>query len=128
MESGQPEKAIPYFRESLAFRLPQNEATPIRLARYALGCALRASRHLDEAVLVLKEALAMGGSIGFVEEGLAECLFSLGQTAEARPLFQQAYDKLKSNTDLREREPERLARLLELGAVILSGSLKKELR
>jgi tetratricopeptide (TPR) repeat protein len=128
MEFGQSEKAIPYFRESLAFRLPQNEATPIRLARYALGCALRTSRHLDEAVVVLKEALAMGGSIGFVEEELAECLFSLGQTAEARPLFQQAYDKLKANTDLGEREPERLARLLELGASFGGAPQKKELR
>ena len=115
LELGQSEKAIPCFRESLAYRLTQNEATPIRLARYALGCALRASGRFDEAALVLKEALAMGGSIGFVEEELAECLFSLGQKAAARPLFQQAYDKLKANTDLGEREPERLARLLERG-------------
>jgi tetratricopeptide (TPR) repeat protein len=113
MELGQYEDAIRCFRESLAYRLTQKEDTPIRLARYALGCALRASSCFDEAVRVLNEALAMGGSIGFIEEELAECLSSLGNTAQAKPLFRIAYDKLKANTDLGEREPERLSRLLE---------------
>jgi hypothetical protein len=63
--------------------------------------------------VVLNEALAMGGSIGFIEEELAECLFSLGKTVQAKPLFQAAYNKLKANTNLGEREPERLSRLLE---------------
>jgi tetratricopeptide (TPR) repeat protein len=112
MESGQPENAVECFRESLGYRLTQKEHTPVRLARYALGCALRGARHFDEAVLVLNEALAMGGSIGFIEEELAECLFSLGKTAQAKPLFQAAYNKLKANTNLGEREPERLSRLL----------------
>jgi tetratricopeptide (TPR) repeat protein len=113
MESGQPENAVPCFRESLACRLAQNESTPIRLARYALGCALRASHHLEEAVFVLNEALAMGGSVGYIEEELAECLLSLGQPVQAKPLFQVAYNKLKTNADLAERDPERLSRLME---------------
>ncbi len=113
MELGQPENAVKYFSESLAYRLTQKEPTPVRLARYALGCALRGSHHFDEAVLVLNEALAMGGSSGFIEEELAECLFSLGKTVQAKPLFQAAYNKLKANTNLGEREPERLSRLLE---------------
>jgi hypothetical protein len=62
---------------------------------------------------MLNEALAMGGSIGFIEEELAECLFSLGRTAQAKPLFQAAHNKLKANTNLGEREPERLSRLLK---------------
>ena len=113
MELGKPEKAVDYFRESLVCRLTQKDEKPIRLARYALGRALRASGHCNEAIVVLNEALAMGGSIGFIEEELAECLSSLGQTVEARPLFLIAYNKLKANTDLGEREPERLSRLLE---------------
>jgi len=84
MELGQPENAVKYFRESLAYRLTQKERTPVRLARYALGCALRGSHQFDEAVLVLNEALAMGGSIGFIEEELAECLYSLGKTVQAK--------------------------------------------
>ena len=113
MESGQPEDAVKCFAESLACRLAQSEPTPIRLARYGLGCALRASHRFEEAVLVLNEALAMGGSIGYIEEELAECLLSLGQTAQAKSLFKTAYDKLRANTDLAERTPERLSRLLE---------------
>ena len=113
MELGQPENAVQCFRESLAHRLDQREPTPIRLARYALGCAQRASHHLEEAVVVLNEALAMGGSIGYIEEELAECLLSLGQADRAKPLFQAAYGKLKANTDLAERDPKRLALLLE---------------
>jgi tetratricopeptide (TPR) repeat protein len=113
LELGQPENAVQYFRESLAYRQNQNEPTPIRLARYGLGCALRASHRLEDAVLVLNEALAMGGSIGYIEEELAECLLSLGQPVQAKPLFQAAYSKLKANTDLDERDSKRLSRLLE---------------
>jgi tetratricopeptide (TPR) repeat protein len=112
MELGQPEKAVKSFREALTYRVTQKDQTPIRLARYALGSALRASRQLDEAVSVLNEALAMGGSIGFIEEELAECHSLLGETEQAKPLYQTAYEKLKANTDLAERDPERLSRLL----------------
>lgn len=112
MDLGQPEKAVDSFMEALAHRLTQKERTPIRLARYALGCALRASLQLDEAVSVLNQALAMGGSLGFIEEELAECLFSLGKAEQAKSLYEAAYNKLKANTDLEKRDPERLSRLL----------------
>jgi tetratricopeptide (TPR) repeat protein len=113
MELGQPEKAVASFREALACRLAQKDQTPIRRARYALGCALRSSRQLDEAGVVLNEALEMGGSIGFIEEELAECLFLLGKTEQSKLLYQTAYDKLRTNTDLGKRAPERLSRLLQ---------------
>jgi tetratricopeptide (TPR) repeat protein len=112
MELSQPEKAVESFTQALAYRLTQKERTPIRLARYALGCALRASRQLDEAVSVLNQALAMGGSLGFIEEELAECLFSLGKAEQAKSLYEAAYNILKANTDLEKRDPERLLRLL----------------
>lgn len=112
MESGRPLDAVTCFREALSVRLSQKEPTPIRLARYALGSALRGSGEINEAIQVLTEALAMGGSIGFIEEELAECLFSIGKTMESKPLFRAAYDKLKA-AGLGERDPERLSRLRE---------------
>jgi tetratricopeptide (TPR) repeat protein len=113
MDLAQPEKAVASFRGALKCRLAQKDQTPTRLARYALGRALRASRQLDEAVSVLNEALAMGGSIGFIEEELAECLFLLGKAEQAKPLYQTAYNKLSANTDLGKLEPDRLSRLLQ---------------
>jgi tetratricopeptide (TPR) repeat protein len=111
MELGEPEKAAKTFREALPFRLSQEEQTPIRLARYALGCALRSARQFNQAVQVLNEALALGGSIGFIEAELAECLYALGDKVQAKVLFQVAHDKLKTDRVFCEREPERLSRL-----------------
>jgi tetratricopeptide (TPR) repeat protein len=111
MELGQPHDAVNCFREALSIRLSQKEETPIRLGRYALGSALRATGEINEAIQVLSEALATGGSIGFIEEELAECLSSIGKTIESKPLFRAAYDKLGAG-GLGERDPERLAQLL----------------
>lgn len=116
MELGECENAVKSFKQALAFRLAQQQDTPIRLARYALGCALRGARRFEEAVQVLNEALAMGGSIGFIEAELAECLYALGDKVQAKQQFQAAYSKLKSNGDFCEREPDRLSRLLTMSS------------
>ena len=113
MNLKQPAKALPCFRQSLEFRISQGTETPIRIARYALGCVLRAVGENDEALSVLHEALGMGGSVGYIEEEIGECLCALGREEEARPFFAQAHTKLSSKTDLSESDPARLARLLD---------------
>ncbi len=52
---------------------------------------------------------------GYVEEEIGECLLALGQIEEARPWFAVAYRRLQREAWLRAEEPERLARLKELG-------------
>lgn len=52
---------------------------------------------------------------GFVAEERAEALLALGREEEARPLFRQAWSKLKDEKWLAEGEPERYERLRKLG-------------
>jgi tetratricopeptide (TPR) repeat protein len=113
MDLNQPAEALPYFRESLEFRITQGTEAPIRMARYSLGCVLRTLGELQEALAVQREALAMGGSVGYIEEEIGECLFALGQPEEARSFFAEAHAKLSANTDLATSEPERMARILQ---------------
>jgi len=113
MDLNQPANALPYFRQSLEFRISQGTEAPIRFARYSLGSVLRAVGEFVEALSVLHEALAMGGSVGYVEEEIGECLFSLGRLEEARHFFGEAHAKLLANTDLAESDPARVARILD---------------
>jgi Flp pilus assembly protein TadD len=53
---------------------------------------------------------------GYVSEELGELLLALGRGDEARPHFRRAADLLSQDAWLAEREPERLARLRQLGA------------
>ena len=54
---------------------------------------------------------------GYVCEELGECLLRLGRGEEARPHLAKAYELLSRDPWLSENEPERIARLKELGGV-----------
>lgn len=56
-----------------------------------------------------------GGTDGYVFEEIGECLLALGRADEAKSHFVLAYDELRKDEYLAEREPERLKRLKELG-------------
>lgn len=111
MDLKQPKQALPYFKESVEFRISQGAEAPIRMARYSLGCVLRAAGDVDEALAELRIAEAMGGSIGFIEEEIGECLCDLNRHEEAKTYFAEAHRLLSSNTDLATTEPERIERL-----------------
>ena len=74
---------------------------------------------IAEALILQQELLAeyqgVGQTDGFVYEEIAECLLALGRTAEARPYFAQAYNELSQVGWVASSEPERLARLKQLG-------------
>jgi tetratricopeptide (TPR) repeat protein len=80
---------------------------------------LRSLGRVEEALskqLILKEEFESAGeSDGYVFEEIGECLLSLGSAEEARPYFSQAYTILSGDLWLAEQEPERMARLKELG-------------
>ena len=63
------------------------------------------------------ELESAGESDGYVFEEIGECLLLLNRLEEARPYFLKAYALLTKDTWLVDKEPERLARLKELGTV-----------
>jgi tetratricopeptide (TPR) repeat protein len=93
IDLNRPSEALPYLQQALDFRLSQGEKPRIRIAKYSVGYALRQLGRIDEAMAIQQEALAMGGSGGFIEEEIGECLCALGRVEEARPYFRAAYDK-----------------------------------
>jgi Flp pilus assembly protein TadD len=52
---------------------------------------------------------------GYVSEEAGLCLLALGRADEARPHFRRAAELLGADAWLAEHEPERIARLRELG-------------
>ena len=68
------------------------------------------ARRRDEA------RLGMDGEVdGYVFEELGECLLLRGEADEARSYFARAYAALSKDAWLETNEPDRLARLKQLG-------------
>jgi hypothetical protein len=66
--------------------------------------------------MALKDEFETAGeSDGYVFEEIGECLLALNREVEARPYFSKAYEILASDAWLAEQEPDRLARIKELG-------------
>ena len=119
-DQGEFEAALDIFQKALAVREADGKPEPIRIARWCIGRVLRSLGRLDEA-LALQRALladydAINAPSGYTYEELGECLLALDKPDEARPYFAQAYAELSQDSWLVRNEPERLARLKELGA------------
>lgn len=111
--------ALEAFQRALAWRHIQGDPREIRIAEWCIARALRSLGQVEEALRMqqaLQEAWrSLGGSAGYVEEELGECLLTLERPAEARPYFAQAYVKLSHDPWLVATEPARLERLKGLG-------------
>ena len=97
----------------------QDKPETIRIAKWCVGRTLRSLDRVSEA-LALQQALlaeyeALAQPSGYTFEEVGECLLALGRGGEARPFFAQAYAQLSQMAWLVEAEPERLARLKQLG-------------
>jgi hypothetical protein len=66
---------------------------------------------------VAATALAVGSEIGLLTEELAECLLAQGQEKEAREAFARTYELVSTDPWFPPDEPERLARIRELGGI-----------
>lgn len=113
--------ALDLFRRALAWREERGGEREILIARWAVARCLRSLGQVAEA-LAVQEVLAAewakaGEPDGYVEEERGECLLLLGREEEARPRFRRAHGILSADPWLRDREPERLARLARLGGV-----------
>jgi tetratricopeptide (TPR) repeat protein len=118
-ELGEYESALAMFEKAEAARRAQGGVNEIRIARWCVARALRSLNRVEEALskqMTLKEEYdAAGESDGFIFEELGECLLALNRAEESRTYFARAYEVLSQDTWLAEKEPERLARLKELG-------------
>jgi tetratricopeptide (TPR) repeat protein len=117
---GHYETALRYFQEALKHREQEGKPSDFRIARWCIARCLRSLGRIEEALamhhqLEAEQKQPNVESDGYVPEEIAECLHALGRTDEARPYFRRAYDILAQQPWLAESEPERLARLKQMG-------------
>lgn len=119
---GDYRRALDLFEQALAARRLQGDQTRIRIARWCVARAWRSLGRIAEALAWQRDLHAewqANGSVdGYVLEEIGECLLLLNQAAAARPYFQQAYAILAQDDWLAAAEPQRLARLHQLGETI----------
>jgi tetratricopeptide (TPR) repeat protein len=112
--------AMDMFTKGLAFQQAMNRPLQTRIAKWSIAKTYRMMGKVDTALVMqqelMKEWRESGESEdGYVSEELGECLLALNRQDEATPYFAKAYDLLSTDPWLTRDEPERLARLKELG-------------
>lgn len=117
---GEYQTALAYLEQAREFRAAHGQTDRWRIARWCVARVLRDLDRVPEA-LAEQEALraeydALGEPSGYVFEELGECLLRTGDAAAARPHFARAYTLLSEDAWLVANEPDRLARLNQLGA------------
>ena len=114
------DRAMEVFQKAVALRREQNQPRELRIARYCVAKTLRMQGKLDEAIAIdrqiIEDAQSARESDGYFFEELAECLFAQGNVEEAKPSFRRAYEELSKDVWFVEHEPQRLARLKQLGS------------
>lgn len=115
--------ALMSFHQALKWRQRQEDPHLITIAQWSIARALRSLGQVEEA-LRLQQALheewkPLGGSDGYVEEELGECLLALERPEEAHPYFAQAYANLSQDAWLVAQESARLERLKQRGTTVM---------
>ncbi|HET7144021.1 MAG TPA: tetratricopeptide repeat protein, partial [Anaerolineales bacterium] len=114
------ESALKIFEKAEAFRMENGTVDRRRIATWCVARTLRSLNRIEEALskqMILKAELESAGETdGYVFEEIGECLFALKREEEARPYFAKAYEVLSQDEFLVEQEPNRLARLNQLGS------------
>ncbi len=120
-DAGEYESALAIFEKAESFFRAKGGVDKIRIAVWTVARCLRSLNRLDEA---LSKQLALhaefesaGETDGFVFEEIGECLLALQRGEEAKPYFAKAYEVLSQDVWLMENEPDRIARLKQLGGV-----------
>lgn len=118
-DTGDYASALESFEKAEAWQRSKGRVHETRIATWTVARALRSLNRLEEALskqMILRDEFESAGeSDGYVFEEIGECLLALDRAEEARQYFAKAYAILATDTWLAEREPERLARLKELG-------------
>ena len=112
--------ALAAFETALAARREGGQAKETRIAEWCVARCIRALGRPAEA-LALQERLAAARAAagepesGFGAEEIGECLLDLGRAGDARPHLARAAELLGAEVWLVEHEPDRIARLKDLG-------------
>ena len=119
-DAGDLDGALAAFETALAARREQGEAKETRIAEWCVARCIRALGRPAEALAMQErmtaEAAAAGEpESGFRAEEIGECLLDLGRADEARPYLARAAELLGADPWLAEQEPDRIARLRNLG-------------
>ncbi len=119
-EAGNLDKALKLFELALDERLKLDKPREIGIARWAVARTLRAQDRTEDALAAQRELKGFNAAAGifddpFVDEEIGECLLILGRSEEARPYFAKAADGISADGWIMANEPERIARLRELG-------------
>ncbi len=120
-DAGDYESALVIFEKAESFFRAKGNVDKTRIAVWTVARCLRSLNRLKEA---LSKQLALhaefesaGETDGFVFEEIGECLLALQRGEEAKPYFVQAYEVLSQDVWLAENEPDRIARLKQLGGI-----------
>jgi tetratricopeptide (TPR) repeat protein len=117
-EAGDHAEALRIFERALAAREESGREPALTIAKWTVARGLRSLERYEEA-LAIQDAVVetpAGADDGFVHEERGECLLALGRLDEARPAFARAYELLSAYDWLVDTEPDRLARIRDLGA------------
>ncbi len=114
-------KALEIFEKALVWYSARDDDEMTRIAKWCVARTYRSLGRVTDALTIHQEQLAvyesLGEEPGYTYEELGECLAELGKSNEAQPYFAKAYAVLSQDIWLQHNEPERLARLKELGQV-----------
>ncbi|GAA5009763.1 tetratricopeptide repeat protein [Actinopolymorpha pittospori] len=118
-DQGDFEEALTSFQRALTWQQEHGSAREVRVARWAVGRALRSLDRLEEALSAqeaLREEWRRSGEqdAGYVAEEIAECRYAAGRVEESRPFFAEAHARLAQDPWLVAQEPDRLRRLQQL--------------
>jgi len=115
-EAGNFDRALELFEGALGLRIEDQEAGPIRIARWCIGRCLRSLDRIDEALAIQRMLERDPDADGYVYEELGECLLIQCKSDEAKQYFIKAYEKLSADPWLVANESDRLNRLNNLGS------------
>jgi len=111
--------ALALFEKALAAAEERGRPEAVRIAKWTIARCLRSLGRVEEALarqLALRDDPAgASANDGYVHEEIGENLLVLGRAVEAGRNFARAHALLKDDRYLQANEPQRLARLCELG-------------
>jgi tetratricopeptide (TPR) repeat protein len=121
-DMGEYEKCLDLWQKGVAYHQAIQSGEPLFIARWTIGRCYRSMGRFEDALASHQQLQADRDAAGanndaYVAEELGECLLALDRADEAAPWFAKAYGKLHTDDWLAAQEPDRLARMKQLGGL-----------
>ena len=119
-DMGEYESALEIFQKAESYFGEVRREDRLRIAKWTVARCLRSMNRIEEALskqMALKaEFDSIGGSDGYVDEEIGECLLLLKRESEAKPYFAKAYELLSQDEWMMANEADRMKRMKELSS------------